>query len=219
MSSSAETIATREAQEPDWDFLDYVSALEAEWREHLRATLPATEAGWLTIFPEAKKVIPAKLQEWRLVALQARNEIREALHIIETKCSNDESKSFWKAVLKYTHPAVHKLAFAQKRIRSLRLMLPTKRAKRGQHWQHAFALAKERNLVEIVGAYGLKMRKAGKTYQALCPVHSERTPSFTIYPPFRYVCFGCGIKGTVIDFVMLMDGCSAKEAAKKLQRL
>jgi hypothetical protein len=218
MSSSAEQnkLVT---QEPDWDFLEYVSTLEKEWKENLRVTLPASEAGWLKIFPEAKAILPAKVKEWRIAALEARDEIRVALQVIEEKCSDDDNKSFWKAVLKYTHPAVRQLAFAQKRVRSLLLLMPSKSSNRGKKWQKTFTTAKERNLVEVAQAYSLKLKKAGKTYQTLCPAHSERTPSFTIYPPSRYVCFGCGIKGTVIDFVMLMDGCSAKEAAEKLQRL
>lgn len=218
MSSSAEQVVLA-AQEPDWEFMEYISALEKEWQGSLKASLPLTEAAWLKVFPEAKVIVPVKIKEWTLVAIHARSEIKDALYIIETKCSDEDSKSFWKAVLKYTHPAVKELAFAQKRIRSLRFLLPSKGARRGRLWQKTFAIAKERSLVEIAQTYSLKLKRAGKTYQTLCPAHNERTPSFTIYPPSRYVCFGCGIKGTVIDFVMLMEGCSAKEAAQKLQRL
>ena len=51
----------------------------------------------------------------------------------------------------------------------------------------------------------------------LCPFHSERTPSFVIYPDKKdYHCFGCGAHGTVIDYVMQIEGVSLWEAVEML---
>ena len=67
---------------------------------------------------------------------------------------------------------------------------------------------------DIVLFYGLKVKTQNK---AICPFHKEKTPSFTIYPKNNsWYCFGCSIGGTAIDFVMLMYGLSALDAAKKL---
>ncbi len=205
-------------QEPDWDFLDYAVALEKEWRNALRMSLPLSEVAWLKIFPEAKSVMPTKIKEWESIALEASEKVRTALKIVATK-SLEEDKPFWHTAIKYIHPAVKELAIAQKRLRSLRILISYRKTSRVQKWQKIFASAKERNLVEIAQTYGIKIRPAGKTYQALCPIHNEHTPSFTIYPPSRFICFGCGIKGSVIDFIMIMERCSAKEAAQKLQCL
>ncbi|MHB1215465.1 MAG: DNA primase [Thiobacillus sp.] len=47
------------------------------------------------------------------------------------------------------------------------------------------------------------LKKAGQNYQACCPFHSEKTPSFTVSPTKQfYHCFGCGAHGTAISFLM-----------------
>jgi DNA primase len=64
---------------------------------------------------------------------------------------------------------------------------------------------KERiDIVDLVGRY-VGLKRAGKNFAACCPFHSERTPSFYVNPERRsYKCFGCGVWGTGIDFVMQM---------------
>jgi len=61
------------------------------------------------------------------------------------------------------------------------------------------------------------LRKAGKDFIGLCPFHSERNPSFTIYKGgTRYKCFSCGESGDTIDFVMKTKKLSFPEAVKLL---
>jgi DNA primase len=51
------------------------------------------------------------------------------------------------------------------------------------------------------------LKKAGKDYQALCPFHTENTPSFTVSPNKQfYHCFGCGKHGSAIGFLMEFEG-------------
>lgn len=67
---------------------------------------------------------------------------------------------------------------------------------------------------DIVRLYGVEVKRGN---QALCPFHNEKTPSFTIFPKTNsFKCFGCGVGGSAIDFVMQMYGTDALEAAKKL---
>ena len=50
------------------------------------------------------------------------------------------------------------------------------------------------------------LRRAGRNLKGLCPFHSERTPSFTVYPENQsFYCFGCGVGGDVIHFIMRME--------------
>ncbi len=57
------------------------------------------------------------------------------------------------------------------------------------------------DISEIVGSY-VKLTRAGSNLKGLCPFHSERTPSFTIYPATNsFYCFGCGSGGGVITFI------------------
>ena len=67
---------------------------------------------------------------------------------------------------------------------------------------------------EVLALYGVETRHGNK---ALCPFHNEKTPSFTVYPNNNsWHCFGCGVGGSAIDFVMNYCGLGALEAAKKL---
>ncbi len=64
------------------------------------------------------------------------------------------------------------------------------------------ALRQRIDLVEVVSSY-VKMQKAGAAYKALCPFHSEKTPSFVIHKgDSHYHCFGCGAHGDAISFLM-----------------
>lgn len=63
------------------------------------------------------------------------------------------------------------------------------------------------------------LKKAGTEFQALCPFHGEKTPSFTVSPRKQfYHCFGCGAHGTAIGFVMEYDHLSFPEAVEELAR-
>ncbi|MDH5683069.1 MAG: DNA primase [candidate division WOR-3 bacterium] len=74
----------------------------------------------------------------------------------------------------------------------------------------------ETDIVELIGSY-LPLKKAGKYYRALCPFHTEKAPSFYVSPERQiYHCFGCGVGGSVITFVMNYEKLSFPEAIKSL---
>ena len=55
---------------------------------------------------------------------------------------------------------------------------------------------------DIIGSY-VTLKRAGSNLVGLCPFHSEKTPSFTVFPASEsFHCFGCGVGGDVISFVM-----------------
>jgi len=73
------------------------------------------------------------------------------------------------------------------------------------------------DIVSVIAGYGVKFKKAGQDYVALCPFHTEQTPSFHVTPAKRlFHCFGCEAKGNVIQFVALKEGLTEREAAIKL---
>ena len=75
---------------------------------------------------------------------------------------------------------------------------------------------KDLDISEIIGRY-IELRPNGPEFQACCPFHDEKTPSFTVVPnKSMYHCFGCGAHGDAIDFVMEYTGCSFKEAVKSI---
>ena len=72
------------------------------------------------------------------------------------------------------------------------------------------------NIVELIGEY-ISLNKSWKNYQALCPFHNEKTPSFTVFAESgRYQCFGCGEKGDAITFLMKKENLSYPVAVKRL---
>lgn len=77
------------------------------------------------------------------------------------------------------------------------------------------------NRVDIVDVIGdrLDLKRAGSNYQALCPFHNEKTPSFTVSPTKQfYHCFGCGAHGTAIRFLMEYDRMEFRDAVEHLAR-
>lgn len=72
------------------------------------------------------------------------------------------------------------------------------------------------NIVDIVSAR-VALKKAGRHFKALCPFHSEKTPSFIVSPERQtWHCFGCGKGGSVIDFVMEYEHVDFIEALESL---
>ncbi len=70
------------------------------------------------------------------------------------------------------------------------------------------------NIVEIVGDY-VTLKRKGVNYQACCPFHNEKTPSFVVSPSKGlFKCFGCGKGGNAVTFVMEQESISYPEALK-----
>lgn len=70
------------------------------------------------------------------------------------------------------------------------------------------------NIVDIVGDY-VTLKRKGVNYQACCPFHQEKTPSFVVSPSRGiYKCFGCGKGGNAINFIMESENVSYPEALK-----
>lgn len=75
------------------------------------------------------------------------------------------------------------------------------------------------DIVDVIDSR-VKLKKAGRNYQACCPFHNEKTPSFSVSPDKQfYYCFGCGAKGNVISFLMEYDRLDFVEAVEDLAQL
>jgi DNA primase len=72
------------------------------------------------------------------------------------------------------------------------------------------------DIVDVVDRY-VKLKKAGANFQALCPFHNEKSPSFSVSPTKQfYHCFGCGAHGNAIGFLMEYSGLAYPEAIRAL---
>jgi DNA primase len=72
------------------------------------------------------------------------------------------------------------------------------------------------DIVDVIGNY-VELKKAGSSFKANCPFHGEKTPSFVVSPTKQfYHCFGCGVGGDAIKFVMEIEKFTYPEAIEKL---
>ena len=77
-------------------------------------------------------------------------------------------------------------------------------------------VAAANDIVEVIGGY-FPLKRMGGTFKALCPFHSERTPSFNVNPHRQiFKCFGCGAGGSVFRFVMDYEHVDFPTAVRKL---
>ncbi len=74
------------------------------------------------------------------------------------------------------------------------------------------------DIVEFIGTY-VNLKRAGSNYGGLCPYHSEKTPSFTVFPATQsFYCFGCGAGGDVITFAMRSENLDYPAAVEFLAK-
>ena len=72
------------------------------------------------------------------------------------------------------------------------------------------------DIVDIIDKH-VKLKKSGQNYSACCPFHNEKSPSFSVSPTKQfYHCFGCGVSGTAISFLMEYNGMGFRDAVKEL---
>ena len=72
------------------------------------------------------------------------------------------------------------------------------------------------DIVDIIDTR-VKLKKKGKNYSACCPFHNEKTPSFSVSQEKQfYHCFGCGVHGNAIDFMMEFERLDFVEAIDEL---
>jgi DNA primase len=74
------------------------------------------------------------------------------------------------------------------------------------------------DIVEVIERR-VPLKRAGSEFQACCPFHEEKTPSFTVSPKKQfYQCFGCGAHGSAIGFLMQYEGLEFVDTIEELAR-
>lgn len=74
------------------------------------------------------------------------------------------------------------------------------------------------DIVDFISDY-VQLKKAGQNYKGLCPFHSEKTPSFMVSQAKQiFHCFGCGIGGDVVSFLMKQENLSFGEAIRYIAK-
>lgn len=175
-----------------------------------------SEIELLKAFPEAKEIIPQKIDEWiRVKGKLLCKEVIPALNRISS-IKDDFSRWFWKESYKsLVNPRFVEALEQLARLESLKILtVDTNYPKNIVDFEQKKEAA---NQTSILSLYSFqKLRKFGLRYTALCPFHNEDTPSFVIYPDNSFYCFGCQVHGDAIDFMKLLKNCGFKEAVDSL---
>lgn len=77
-------------------------------------------------------------------------------------------------------------------------------------------ISSSNDIVDVISEY-VKLKRSGRNYLGICPFHSEKTPSFSVSPEKQiFHCFGCGVGGNVIHFIMKIENLDFVESIKLL---
>jgi hypothetical protein len=164
-----------------------------------------------TFFDVAKEIVPPLLEEKRNQRRKLAEIIRSKLVLIKQESSDDFYRWFWRKWLILTDGK--KLDTIDRHIFRLARLLRHISGKTSNLYGVNNDLIESAREVPIENVLNGPFRRSGKTLKALCPFHQERTPSFVIYTQNNHAhCFGCGIKGGVIDMYMLLNSCTFREA-------
>lgn len=78
-------------------------------------------------------------------------------------------------------------------------------------------LRMKNEITDVVSAYVNLSKRQGRIRKGLCPFHNEKTASFAVYEDTQsFYCFGCGVGGDVVNFIMNIDNLDYVEAVRKL---
>lgn len=89
------------------------------------------------------------------------------------------------------------------------------------HWESfREEVRRASDIVRVTGEYGVTLKKQGRLFKGLCPLHPDKkTPSLVVYPETQsWYCFGCRRGGDVFDFVKERSNCDFSEALRELAR-
>lgn len=175
---------------------------------------PLKDAELISIFPEAKEIIPRKLRELEDERCVLGGTIQTKLAAINSY-PDEMSRWFWWQWLKLNEGA--DLISVDRNMARLRRQLRAIEGVSAPSGALTDELIQAARDIQIEDILNQEFRRRGSTLIGLCPFHDERTPSFHIYQnKNRGWCFGCNQGGDVISIVMKLHDCDFREAVLQL---
>ncbi len=199
--------------EENLDFEEYILKLEKEWYNSLSKF---NNKELIDIFPEVKKIIPKKIKDFQEEKNKIINTIIEKMIAIKERNIDDFSLWFFREWIKEFEGK--ELLKVEKKITRLKGLLLMTTGKIPKKWITEEEI-REALIVPIEIFIKTPIKKSGKYLTTHCPFHSEKTPSFYIYPKTNTCwCFGCQKGGNSIQFIREIYNYSFKEAVNYLTR-
>ncbi len=203
-------------QEIDWEMEEALSEQERKWKKTL---LPLSPIQLLEVFREVIPALPTILAECEE---SKRSLERQAMQELKRARSKNDPQEHYRTVLSLSVGVGVDIVRAEKQIRSLKNLINLSGAKNREYrksyirGERSKQIALETRIETLVG---VNVRSSGKNKTCLCPLHREKTPSFTIFPNNRWWCFGCSEGGDSISLVMRMHKLAFPDALSFLTNM
>ena len=193
----------------------YLSGLEHIWKQE--PWQKWSERQWLEAFPEAKEIVPEKINEWDEIATDALSDLVKRYREIRSEMKDEFSQWFWLEWAKWNEGK--RLLDACIQLDRLSGLVYSQKQPNPsfERFSEALERAKTADIVELASKYLPKLRRSVKTYCTNCVFHEEKTPSLFLYPETSsYHCFGCQSHGDAIDLLVKLENIDFKEAVRRL---
>lgn len=201
-----------EDEDIDWEFLNLAWDLEKVW---LRSQARHNDKELLEIFPEAKGIIPEKIQEWGMLEKEVIEKIRQRLIEIKSISKDESVRWFWREWLKINEG--QELIIVGGHITRLKRFLQARKGRHPKGWFTQEEIKQARDVPIESVLVDCKFKRSGRNLVSLCPLHQEKTPSFYVYTDSNsFYCYGCQEGGNIIKLVQLIHGFNFVEAMRWL---
>lgn len=183
-------------------------------RRHFPVGLKTFEL--LSVFPDATPIVRRQLVEYEAIRETITEEIKRKLRAI-SRCVKSEDQWFSELLVETFDG--ERLASIERKISTLKYILRPRDGKpvsNYRRWEERVEQARTVPIQEIV-SQDTRLKRSGRCFVSICPLHKENKASFTIYPASNsFHCFGCGKGGDSIQFIRELHGFSFKEAVEFL---
>lgn len=201
----------KQMSEIDWEMEDEMMRQEMLWNKQI---LPLSPLQLLETYSDIIPALPTILAE-----CEEKKRALERQAISELKRAKNNQKEHHITVLTLSTGIGVEIIKLDKNIRFLNNLIFLSKPKNNGYKSTYYELEKRKQIAletPIETLLNTKVRKAGKNKTCLCPLHSERTPSFTIFSNNRWYCFGCNEGGDAISLVMRLHNLSFVRAVQFL---
>lgn len=206
---------------------EYIKRVELNWKKENRLS----DEDIVDIFPQEQALVAQKLEEYYDEATELYTEMLKIRNIMDKVQADPFSKWFFINAnrfqegnkLKNLYETIKRLkrlkvAYEKKQAEDLFAFVKFDTKEERKKYNTDRMMDKEGLLMDIVAYDGIKLKGTGSRYTGLCPFHTEKTGSWSVYIDNWYHCFGCAAHGNVFNYVMKTRNIDFKEALAIIDR-